>query len=215
MVLNSMPRVVLNCAPITKVGPNGLAGERDTAALQLGFYLASWGMYRGSSFLLRYAYTAHRPVVGLLVEPRFLPLWGREFGAGEHDGELQGLVLDAVEAVRGAYAPFGEPTDTLVTKVLLGTLGCLPACDRYFSDGFRAEGYGSSTLNGPFVERLLRFCRLNAADLLSEQERIETHGGLRYPVMKLVDMYFWQRGRELATSPPPADVAQPPTEPRP
>ena len=174
-----------------QVGPNGLAGERDTAALQLGFYLASWGMYRGSSFLLRYAYTAHRPVVDLLAEPRFRPLWEREFGAGEHDAELRPLVLEAVAGVRRAYTPVGEPTDTLVTKVLLGTLGCLPACDRYFREGLKAEDYGLATLNGPFVERLLRFARLHAADLRSEQERIEKHGGLQYPVMKLIDMYFW------------------------
>lgn len=185
-----------------RVGASGLAGERDTAALQLGFYLASWGMYRGSSFLLRYAYTAHRPVVDLLAEPRFLPLWGREFGAGEHDAELQPLVLEAVAGVRRAYAPFatrtGKPTETLITKVLLGTLGCLPACDRHFLAGFKVEGHGYSALNGAFVERLLRFARLHAADLRGEQERIERHGGLRYPVMKLVDMYFWQRGCELA-----------------
>ena len=36
---------------------------RDTAALQLGSYLASWGMYRGSSFLLQRPYTAHLPVI--------------------------------------------------------------------------------------------------------------------------------------------------------
>ncbi len=127
-----------------QVGPNGLAGERDTAALQLGFYLASWGMYRGSSFLLRYAYTAHRPVVDLLAEPRFLPLWGREFGAGEHDAELQPLVLEAVAGVRRAYAPLatrtGKPTETLITKVLLGTLGCLPACAVTSAMGSRPRG---------------------------------------------------------------------------
>jgi len=182
-----------------RVGPTGLAGERDTAALQLGFYLASWGMYRGSSFLLQRAYTVHRPVIDCLAESRFLPLWTREFGAGEHDTELQPLVLDAGAAVRRAYAP-DEPTDTLVTKVLLGTLGCLPACDSLFLRGFKAEGNGFSVLNERFVERLLRFCRANATDLSSEQHRIEGLGGVRYPLMKLVDMYFWQRGRELAAS---------------
>jgi hypothetical protein len=186
-----------------RVGPAGLAGERDAAALQLGFYLASWGMYRGSSFLIRYAYTAHRPVIDLLAEPRFLPLWEREFGAGGGDAELQPLVLAAVAGVRRAYAPFatrtGKPTETLITKVLLGTLGCLPACDRHFLAGFKAEGHGYSALNPAFVERLLLFSRRHAADLRTEQERIERHSGLRYPVMKLVDMYFWQRGCERAS----------------
>ena len=38
-------------------------------ALQLGFYLASWGMYRGSSFLLQRAYTVHLSVVESLASP--------------------------------------------------------------------------------------------------------------------------------------------------
>jgi hypothetical protein len=184
-----------------RVGPTGVVAERDTAAVQLGFYLASWGMYRKSGFIHRYAYTAHRPLIDCLAEPRFLRLWQREFGAGQHDDELRPLVLDAVAAVRRAYAPFGQPTDTLVAKVLLGTLGCLPAPDRYFRRGFKAEGYAYTALDGPFIERLLRFSSDNAADLQSERDRIEKLGGLRYPVMKLVDMYFWQRGRELDSGP--------------
>src|SRR3954471_24429399 len=87
-----------------RVGPTVVAGERDAAAVQLGVYLASWGMYRGSSFLLRHAYTVHRAVVDLLAEEQFRPLWEREFGAGEHDAYLHPLVLDAVTAVRRAYA---------------------------------------------------------------------------------------------------------------
>jgi hypothetical protein len=82
-----------------RVGPTRLAGDRDTAALHLGFFLASWGMYRGSSFLLRYAYTVHRPVIDCLAESQFLPLWEHEFGAGECDDELHLLILDAVATV--------------------------------------------------------------------------------------------------------------------
>jgi len=39
--------------------PSGLAAEQLNGALQLGIYLASWGMYRGSTFLLQRAYTVH------------------------------------------------------------------------------------------------------------------------------------------------------------
>jgi hypothetical protein len=30
-----------------------------------------------------------------------------------------------------------SPTDTLISKVMLGTLGCIPAYDRYFVDGLK------------------------------------------------------------------------------
>jgi hypothetical protein len=182
------------------IEPAGISAARDGAALQLGFYLASWGMYRGSSFLLQHAYTVHLKVIDCLFAPQFRPLWEMEFGSQEDDSTLIPTVLVAVQTVREAYAPFGQPTDTLVTKVLLGTLGCLPACDRYFLFGFKSEGFSYSYLNKPFIERLLEFCRLNMADLRNEQERIASTGGLCYPLMKLVDMYFWQIGYEAGVT---------------
>jgi hypothetical protein len=184
-----------------QTAPSEIAKQRGTAALHLAFYLASWGMYRGSSFLLQRAYTVHLGVVDRLFAQQFLPLWGKEFGAEPDDFSLVPTVLAIIQAVRDAYAPFGRrrrrPTDTLVTKVILGTLGCLPACDSYFIQGFRNRGFSFSDLNALFVERLLEFCRNNLGALRTEQVRIERQSGIRYPIMKLVDMYFWQIGYEL------------------
>jgi hypothetical protein len=184
--------------------PEAIAADLDQAALQLGFYLASWGMYRGSSFLLQYTYTIHRGVIELLLARAFSPLWEREFGAGEHDGDLAPLIMTAAEAVRYVYRPFASavkaraPSDTLVTKVLLGILGCLPACDRYFIEGFKSTGFQYSYLNSNCVERVLGFCRGNIRELTEEQQHTSVQGssGLNYPLMKLVDMYFWQIGYE-------------------
>jgi len=180
----------------------GLRADLDQAALQLGFYLASWGMYRGSSFLLRHTYTVHRSVIEQLASPRFSLFWKQEVGARAHDEQLVPTIMEATIAVREAYAPFarlaesGAATDTLVTKVLLGTLGCLPACDRFFIDGFKSEGLSYSYVNERFVGRLLNFCRDNLAELRHEQIEIERTGGMHYPLMKLIDMYFWQSGFE-------------------
>lgn len=180
--------------------PAGIRADRHHAALQLGFYLASWGMYRGSGFLLKHAYTIHLAVIDQVVAPRFSVLWKQEFGAGDSDVKLVPDILDAIKAVRAAYEPFAlacdsrHASDTLITKVILGTFGCLPACDRFFIDGFRSSGLSYSHLNNKFVERVLQFSRDNLAELLEEQKRIECSGGMRYPLMKLVDMYFWQVG---------------------
>jgi hypothetical protein len=180
----------------------GVRADLDLAALQLGFYLASWGMYRGSSFLLQHTYTVHKSVIEQLASARFSLLWEREIGAGVDDEKAVPVILDAIAAVREAYSPFTQvadsslATDTLVTKVLLGTLGCLPACDRFFIDGFKTVGLSYSYLNANFIGRVLNFCRDNLAELCSEQDAIERRGGMRYPLMKLVDMYFWQIGFE-------------------
>jgi hypothetical protein len=176
----------------------GIASQKEYAALQLGFYLASWGMYRGSTFLLRYDYSVHLGVVDRLAAPHLSPLWEREFGTGDEDYKILPIVDSAIEAVRDAYMPFGIATDTLITKVLLGTLGCLPACDRYFIAGFKNAGFKYS--RDDFVDRVLRFCRDNRDELLTEQARIKGSSGKHYPLMKLADMYFWQIGYDLGAT---------------
>src|SRR5262245_41156096 len=179
-----------------EVTPQGLAAQREHAALQLAFYLASWGMYRGSSFLLQRAYSVHLGVVDCLAASRFAPLWEREFGGDAVDLDLVPLILDAATEITKAYSQFGEPTEILVTKILLGTFGCLPACDQYFVAGFRNAGLGYSYLNAKFVTKLLDFSLANLTEFRREQAVISDHNGAHYPLMKLVDMYFWQLGYE-------------------
>jgi hypothetical protein len=183
--------------------PEAIAVDRDHAAIQLGFYLASWGMYRGSGFLLQHAYTVHLGVIDQLVAPRFSVLWDQEFGSSEDDSKIVPIILEAINAVREAYRPFApqaeyrQASDTLVTKIILGTFGCLPACDRYFINGFKSNGFRYSYLNSSFIERVLHFCSDNLRELREEQSWIEGASRMRYPLMKIVDMYFWQTGFEL------------------
>ena len=177
-----------------QIPPAELVARRDLAAMQLGFYLASWGMYRPSGFLLDYAYTAHLGVIDCLARPEFLPLWKTEFGGEENDSRLIPTMVLAIQAVKEAYKEFGQATDTLATKVILGTLGCLPACDRYFISGFRSQDLTYSRPNVPFIKGVRSFCRDNINEIRAEQLRIENRTGVHYPLMKLIDMYFWQIG---------------------
>ena len=176
--------------------PDAIRADRDHAALQLGFYLASWGMYRGSSFLLQHAYTIHLGVIDRLTAPESATLWSEEFGANEDSG-LVHAILYLYEGIRSAYSPF-KPTDTLVTKVLLGTVGCSPALDTYFALGWKHSEFGvPCRMDSVFLEHALRFCRANILELQAQQAAIEQAQGLRYPLMKLVDMYFHEIGVEL------------------
>jgi hypothetical protein len=114
-------------------------------------------------------------------------------------------IRELIDGVREAYKPFApvagsaQPTDTLITKVVLGTFGCLPACDRSFIDRFKSQGFKYSYLDDKFVECVRAYCHTNLADLRREQAHIEERSGMRYPLMKVVDMYFWQIGYENDT----------------
>lgn len=178
------------------------AGDLDLhhAALHLGFYLASWGMFRGRTWLRDYTYTIHLEAVRSLAEPRFAPLRRDTFGADGGDSDLVPLVRDAAIAVRESYRPFApksesrQASDTLVTKILMGTLGCFPACDRYFISGYRSHGFKFSEVNGALIAKIVHFCRQNAEELREARDQVEAEIGARYPLMKLVDMHFWQLG---------------------
>ena len=171
----------------------------DHAALHLGFYLASWGMHRGR-FLREHAYTVHKPVIHVLASSRFSDLWQPDLGTRREDIELAGMIMDLVKTVEATYRELmvkkqQEEMGLVVTKVLLGTVGCLPARDTYFEKGFKHEGNTYGSLNRSFVQRVLDFCAENRSTLKELQREIVEAGGPQYPLMKLVDMYFWQIGK--------------------
>lgn len=181
-----------------EAGPHGLRERRDTAALQLGFYLASCGMYRGSSFLLQRAYTVHLGVIDVLTHPDLAVLWQRKPSGKTSDAALIAPLLGLVSALRDAYAPFGQATDTLITKVILGTVSVLPACDRFFIDGFKLSGLSYSAVNRRFIDRVFLLCFENRVELEASRSRIERSRGIHYPMTKLLDMYFCQVGYEAS-----------------
>ncbi len=82
-------------------------------------------------------------------------------------------------------------TDTLISKIILGTLGCLPAFDRFFIDGVKELGYDFKSLKEKSLIKLFEFVDDNKDELTAIQKKHP-----QYPIMKLVDMYFWQIGFE-------------------
>ena len=50
--------------------------DYDYLSLHLAFYLASWGMYRGSCFILQKDYKVHTPIVEEILKPEYDCLFG-------------------------------------------------------------------------------------------------------------------------------------------
>ena len=86
------------------------------------------------------------------------------------------------------------PTNTLISKIILGTLGCLPAFDRYFIEGVKSENFRFISLNKKSIENLFIFLNDNHEELLDIQEKESKNSGVFYPKMKLLDMYFYNHG---------------------
>jgi len=180
----------------------------DRACLHLGFYLASWGMYRPSSFLLQKDYKCHEYAIKeVIFNKRYDDLWDLDFDTlTENDNKID-LIFQLKEDIKNAYKknlkPIerkhgrkqdADPTPKLVSKIIMGTIGCTPAYDRYFCEGLKKENikYRSSFDERLFCE-LLKFYKKRRKYFDKPQEIIEKDG-MKYPVMKLIDMYFWQIG---------------------
>lgn len=177
----------------------------DYLSLQLSFYLASWGMYRGSSFLLQKDYKIHIPVVQEILNSKYDFLAGIE--CSDLKRESNQLLLKDINAFLSDYYDKirrevkiknfkNQVSDTLITKILMGTLGCVPAYDRYFSAGIKNQKVATGNYNVKSVLMLAEFYERNAERLEINRRNMKVCG-LYYPQMKMLDMGFWQIGYVL------------------
>jgi len=182
--------------------------DYDYLSLQLAFYLASWGMYRGSSFLLQKDYKIHIPVVKELLSVKYDTLAGIECSALRKESN-QKLLQDINSFLEQYYDKIRREVKeqdlknklsfTLITKILMGTLGCVPAYDRYFIAGIKNKKVATGNYNIKSIMQLVDFYENNADQLEYAREKMEIEG-LLYPQMKMIDMGFWQIGFDLDTN---------------
>lgn len=183
---------------------NNSAPDLDYLSLQLAFYLASWGMYRGSSFLLQKDYKVHVPVVEELLKVHYNGLFGlecielRKNDVQKKLTELNWFMTAYYNKIRKSVKETevkNKLSATLITKILMGSLGCVPAYDRYFIDGVKGQKVTTGIYNIKSILKLVDFYDTNHVRLEETRKRLKVYD-LPYPQMKLLDMGFWQIGFE-------------------
>lgn len=181
--------------------------DYDYLSLHLAFYLASWGMYRGSSFLLQKDYKVLSPVVEKVLKPEYDCLFGlactdvRESEVQDRLEKLSDYIAAHFQPIRDEVAGrkvASSVSPVLVTKILMGTLGCVPAYDRFFVDGIKKYKVTTQEYSLESVRKLAKFYEAHN-DRLEEARRGMRTDDLIYPQMKVLDMGFWQVGFDEAT----------------
>ncbi|WP_153505468.1 hypothetical protein [Cumulibacter manganitolerans] len=171
--------------------------------LELGYYLANWGMFRGSGVLMRTNLAALRNTISV-IDSHHADM--RDVDIVGSDDEW--AALDATyEALESALP--GNPSPTLITKVMLGVWGCVPAMDTYVLAGIkdlrsRARKTGLETFNRRFYD-YLSLLRHTHADEIEEHRNADLHSfgepstsATRLPAGKILDMYLFQVGRKTS-----------------
>lgn len=184
--------------------------DYDYMALNLAFYLASWGMYRGSSFLLDKSYKIHIEPVKLIFSKD--ELWRRCLSSSELTAfgkELANIygVGDKVRASNDGIS--GNMTDTLFTKILLGLTGNIIAYDRYCKTALSFLEYGRNffrTSRDTSWDRLRNDGFETLAKILSGVKAsypkvefknggyVQTSEHVLYPDAKNIDMFLFVLG---------------------
>ena len=178
--------------------------DYDYLSLHLAFYLASWGMYRGSSFLLQKDYKVLSPVVEEVLKPEYDCLFGVAC-ADLRKLEVQAMLTNARNYIADYFDPIRKAvagrevassvSPVLITKILMGTLGCVPAYDRFFVDGIKKYKVTTQEYSPSSVLALADFYEAHNGRLEEARRGMWTED-LIYPQMKLLDMGFWQIGFE-------------------
>jgi len=122
-----------------------LADEKNlqTSCLQLGFYLASWGMMRGSSFLLGKSVRNYKNLI-IAISKMNQKLW--EIDVNSYTEENIKLLLNCKQQIIKALGIENRPSDTLVTKIMLGVFANIPAYDQYFRKSLKLHSVNKKSL---------------------------------------------------------------------
>lgn len=179
----------------------------DFAALHLGFFLASWGMLRGSSFLLQKDYKFYVPVVKILINSKYNRLWNFNFFK-----ESKGQDIDLLFQLRDDLEKKINENNTadrdnkrhelnlIITKIIMATMGCIPAYDRYFKNGLKKRIEKGVSFNRNSFKSLLDLVNEdNELKKLCRKECLIQGTNIKYPPMKLIDLHFWLLGNQIKT----------------
>lgn len=169
----------------------------DLLSLNLAFYLASWGMYRGSSFLLQKDYKVHKDAVREIYNPKYKPLWGISCDGLLRSNNMD-LVFELSERLKEIYIEkrrnldnYEDISSILITKILMGVLGCVPAYDRFFVNTIKEYKIASGNFNKQSLYDLAMFYNDNREKLEAFRDKVNVSRGTIYPEMKILDMSFW------------------------
>ena len=169
----------------------------QNSCLHLAFYLASWGMLRGSSFLLQKSIKFYEPLIKYIAQKNE-NFWKIDVDNYHKDDNLEKLIkcYKEIQEKLNDGKSKNRASDTLITKIMLGVFGNVPAFDNYFK-----VGSNLGTFNNKSLKQINSFY-LNYKDvILNESKKVKTfeyHDGIKskrqYTKAKIIDMIFFIEG---------------------
>lgn len=181
-----------------------LETDMEKSCLELSFYLASWGMLRGSSFLLRKSARHYVPLIEYFIrlKEEEHDIWNID--ANSYSNNSINTILEVYDEIRKLIIGREEVNRhiVLITKIMLGVFGCIPAFDEYFTRTFRdicremPGRNGFRSVNKNSLRHIKKFYEANQEvieELRNEIHTLDFATGKptdrKYSRAKIIDMY--------------------------
>jgi hypothetical protein len=181
-----------------------LKADIEKSCLEISFYLASWGMLRGSSFLLQKSIKHYEPLVRYIIQLKEdkHPIW--DIDANSYTEKNISTILEVYGDVTRLI--IGDEKNNrhivLTTKIMLGIFGCIPAFDEYFTSTFRnlcknlPGKHGFRSVNKNSLNHIKQFYEANKEEIEKLRDEIHTldfdtgsFTNKQYSRAKIIDMY--------------------------
>jgi len=183
-----------------------LTADIEKSCLVLGFYLASWGMFRGSSFLLQHSVYHFKPTIQY-INSLDKSVWNID--VDKYDEKNIELITNIYKEIKNRLIPNGNTDLTLVTKLLLGVFGFIPAFDNYFCETFRKHFNGRcgfrrvNKVSLSFIQNFYRENKSSIDNLSNNTFTTDFLSGkkteIKYPKAKIIDMYGFNKSNFMVT----------------
>lgn len=174
----------------------------DYLSLHLGFFLASWGMMRGSTDLLGYDYKVHIPAIKTILH--YTNLFRLDFLDNPSESGWESLENLTTE-LKVAYTsdkmqkrPLSNMTDTLVTKILMGTLGIVPAYDDFVKTAVKHYGITTANFNRKSFEKFAEYFSTHFVQEINAYTNEMQSYCQFYTKAKVIDVLLWYLGKEIS-----------------
>ena len=178
-----------------------LTKDIEKSCLVLGFYLASWGMFRGSSFILQKSVKYFCPTIRY-IDDLDSSIWNID--VDNYNRKNIETITKIYQDIKDLLIVNGHKDLTLTTKILLGVFGFIPAFDEYFCYTFREmfkSQCGFRRVNTNSLSCIKEFYENNKMTidkLSSESFTTDFLTGqkteINYPKAKIIDMYGFTVG---------------------
>lgn len=164
-----------------------LTANKELSCLHLGMYLASWGMYRGSSGLLQKSYKIYEELIEHFCKHK--DCWELDIEDYENTDNLD-TIIGGKNTIKDILKDLGiSATDTLLSKIMMGVYGCVPAYDQFFIDSLRRRGISPMSFSKDGLAALYKYVKdLSYFDIEIE---VENGNDLSYTKAKIIDQVFW------------------------